>query len=196
VLPSPFRYDALRRLLGEWGLTAPAKAAAPVMSFAVPDVADLVAPPSVEAVVPEPTAALVAMGEMEAGGPIPIPISLVHPVMDTMHDEPTVDHRSPSAEVAIPDELLAEQPTAEAPSAEQPIVDEPVAQAPLAVASEPPPAPPQSAPQGDWLLAHPSDDSARDGFAGLDFGSSIDIALDTALCATDSCNVVVDLNGH
>ncbi len=188
VLPSPFRYDALKRLLGEWGFTAPAKVAAPVMSFAVPvpDVVDLVAPPSFEALVPEP---LSAKAEPEIGSPVPIPIPLAMPVTQAIHEEPIAERPiadDPIAERPIADEPIAERPIADEPIAERPIADEPIAERPiaddpLAALPEVPPVPPQSAPQGDWLLVPPSADSARDGFAGLDFGSNIDSALDNAL---------------
>lgn len=91
VLPTPFRYDALKRLLGEWGLAAPPRPAAVPMSFAVPvpDVESLVAPPSVEAMVPEaaplpPSAPLPPMPSAVTSTPVavPIPIPVVFPVAE------------------------------------------------------------------------------------------------------------------
>ncbi len=141
VLPSPFRYDALKKFLGEWGFAAPPRAAAAVMSFAVPvpDVTNLVAPPSVGVDVapppPPPNVLEVARESRVVTAepraelmPIPIPVL---PMPLAIHDEPTVDQRSPMASAA----MLAEPPIAESPIAEPPIAELPIAEVPIA---EPP----------------------------------------------------------
>ncbi len=89
ILPSPFRYDALKAVLADWGLRPQVKAAAIPMSFAVPapDVTDLVAAPSVESLLPaaliEASIAPVALPVVRAEAPIavPIPIPVVFPAV-------------------------------------------------------------------------------------------------------------------